>query len=331
MAIGMIPQIFVSGIPEVELNDSFATANVLAPGVKTSGSVNSSDTMDYFKFNVVNGENISIKFESDSDHLWGKLTDPTPTDLISDTGYTTPGIPKYVNWTSASTNTGFYFFVVKTNAAGFYNLTLTISEPNDAGLGIDGGDTFPTATPITNGTYHGWIGDSDQVDYFKFVVVNAQIINFDFRVGTITTDHLGIILYDPAQGKLEDPGWVEAGLNTSYMLMTSVTTAGTYYLKVVGSNTNNVYTLKVQVTTQNDAGIGHDASDTDTAPTMITSGTLYNGAIGNHDTKDVYGFTVANGSIIKVFMKTGVKGLNGIVGEHLYNKLYNVEKSNPIE
>jgi hypothetical protein len=303
---------------------------VLAPGVKTSGSVNSSDTADYYKFTVVNGENISIKLESDSDHLWGQLTDPTQNELISDTGYTVIGVPTYANWTTVSTVTGFYFFIVKTNGEGFYNLTLTITEPNDAGLGIDAGDTFPTATPITNGTYHGWLGYSDDLDYYKFVVVSAQIINIEFRVGTVGTQHIYAILYDPAQSSIHDLDWVQPGLNASYMYMTSVMTAGTYYIKV-GNGQSNDYTLKVQLTAQNDATIGHDASDTDTAPVMVTSGTLYNGAIGDDDEKDIYGFTVANASIIKVFMKTGIKGLNGITGQHLYNKLYNPAKSQLVD
>jgi hypothetical protein len=84
---------------------------------------------------------------------------------------------------------------------------------------------------------------------------------------------------------------------------------------------DNDYQLKVKATPQNDSGKGIDASDSLTAPTMITPGTLFSGWLADDDAKDVYGFNVVNAQKISVYLKTGTKRTSEV-----YAYLYDLNK-----
>ena len=312
---GMVPRIFVMGATEVEPNNDFDHATVLVKDVKTNGSVGPADTADYYQFTVVSAQLISIKFEASTDHLWGNLVYPDKTDADSNTGSTVAGGTVWVNWTTTSAKTGQYYFIVKTNGAGFYNLTLTVTNQNDAGKGIDAGDADTNPLPITNGSYTGRIADDDQVDYYSFVVVNAQIIQVQFMTGTTKTGSLYAQVYDPKKDSISElsTNRLNPGVSQTNNFTTVLTTAGTYYLKVTGGD--NDYSFKVQVFNQFDAGISHDASDLDTAPTIITPGTLMSGWIANDDELDIYGFNVVNAQKISLYFLTGTNTTGSLYAE----------------
>ena len=310
MAVGTYPGLFLMGSAEIEPNGDFATANVLAPVVPISGYLNTTDMADYYKFNVIAAQIISVKLDiqtGSGNDVWGGLYYPDPSQTkIIETDYVNAGTFAWINFTTSSAKTGFYYYVVKSQGADdTYAVTLTITDQNDAGLGIDAGDTTTAATPITNGTYTGRVFDDDSLDFYKVMVVAAQIITVDLKTGTTNTDPLYAKFYDPQKNSISATDWVNPGVNLTWEYTTALATAGWYYIEVMGGD--NDYQLKVKATPQNDSGKGIDASDSLTAPTMITPGTLFSGWLADDDAKDVYGFNVVNAQKISVYLKTGTK------------------------
>ena len=330
MAVGTFPGLFLMGSADLVPNDDFASAEVLAPGTPMTGSVNSTDDSDYYQFTVTAAQIISVKLTVNTavSNPWGQLYDPLHSKIL-ETDYLAAGTSGWLNLTTSTATAGQYFFVVK-GGEGTYTATLTITNQNDAGQGVDAGDTDLTALPLTNGTYTGRIADNDANDYYKFVVTIAQIITVDFKNGITGTSDLYAGFYNPAKDKITDTDSLKPGINQTWEYTTSMATQGTYYIRVTGGD--NDYQIKLKLTKQNDSNLGIDASDSDTAPTIITPGALFNGWICDDDSKDIYGFNVVNAQKITVIFKTGTKRTSSLYAG-LYSptkdKIFDTDSLNP--
>jgi len=316
MAVGTYPGLFLVGSADLEPNDTFLTAEVLAPTTPVTGALNVTDNADYYKFNVIAAQVISVKLAvmtGSGNDVWGGLYYPDQSKIV-ETDYINAGTFAWINFTTSSATTGFYYYEVQAQGAiDTYTVTLTVTNQNDAGLGIDAGDTTTAATPITNGTYTGRVFDDDAADVYKVMVVAAQILTVDLKTGTTNNDHLYAKFYDPQKNSIDSTDWANPGINVTWEFTTSIATAGWYYVEVLGGY--NDYQLKVKVNPQNDSGLGIDASDSLTAPTMITPGTLFTGWLADDDAKDVYGFNVVNAQKISVFFRTGTKRTTALYAE----------------
>jgi len=125
LMFSLIPGLFLSGVADLtEPNNDFANAETLAPGVAMTGTVDSAtDTDDYYKFTVVNGQKISTKLEGTSifEDIYGYLYQPDQTQITYTSAIST-GQTDYINYTSSTTTAGDWYYRIS-DGTGDYSLT----------------------------------------------------------------------------------------------------------------------------------------------------------------------------------------------------------------
>ena len=156
-----------------------------------------------------------------------------------------------------------------------YGLTVTF-VPDDHG------DDRDSATPIINGIeITGNIDPDTDEDYFSIAVSGA---------GTLTATTTGDV---DTVGHLYDSGGAELAANddgdtgTNFDILYSITTAGTYYVRVASSSTGTgMYSLTVTFTPD------HHGDDRDSA-TLVTSGMPVAGEINPAADQDYFSIAVS--------------------------------------
>jgi flagellar hook assembly protein FlgD len=169
---------------EYEPNNSLDLANTILSIIK--GMINSREDVDYFKFNVQEGERVSIWIIAQND---GSELDATLTLYDSDGNILAwndddeerqsldPTI-----WHFTLPRAGTYYIKVESRDGSgsenhFYTLYLRREVAND-----DFGDDFETATPIErNQTIEGTIGHRGDVDVFRFNAYQDEFLTIDVR------------------------------------------------------------------------------------------------------------------------------------------------------
>ena len=115
------------------------------------------DTEDWCRFSVCEGQTIQLSLSTSQNYAVA-LYDAAGHAI--DTSYT-------------ADVTGFYFAQIIANdgaGTGEYTLTIALSGQNDAGTGNDAGDSYSGATPITPGSYEGYMDSTDVEDWYSFQV-----------------------------------------------------------------------------------------------------------------------------------------------------------------
>jgi hypothetical protein len=158
-----------------------------APGRTRVGYLDPSDRDedDFYRFAVGVGMSIS----------WSFTTSENYDVEILDIG----GDPISSGHTASQTD--WYFAHVYTTAGGGlgqYNLDITVSGQNDAGTGNDAGDTIGDATPITPGTYEGWMDSDDWEDWYSFSANSGQGIFVSVEEFEKRHADFDIHLYNPS-------------------------------------------------------------------------------------------------------------------------------------
>ena len=155
------------------------------PGRGRKGNLDPSagDEADWFYFSVCEGQTIEASVSSSEDYdveIYDSSANP-------------------VGKTYTADETGNYYVKVYANegaGAGDYTLSVTLKGQNDAGTGGDAGDSINDATHIEPGTYTGYMGYTDQEDWYSFTVNAGEGIFVDLKI--LEKSDYDIHLYDPS-------------------------------------------------------------------------------------------------------------------------------------
>ncbi|MFW9922177.1 MAG: hypothetical protein ACFFDW_02700 [Candidatus Thorarchaeota archaeon] len=162
---------------------------------------------------------------------------------------------------------------------------------NDANTGGDAGNTFETATLITQGNFQGRLQNNDVDDYYRFSIQNLNNIVISCSLTGPTDADFDLYLYDP-YGNERD---YSAGYTSSEEVTYQAIYIGYWRLRIFAyfGEGDYSFTLTIASTTspspdeQNDADSGGDAGDTFASATLISSGTYY-GTFSEGDDFDFY-------------------------------------------
>ncbi|MEM2874701.1 MAG: PPC domain-containing protein, partial [Candidatus Hadarchaeales archaeon] len=160
-----------------DAGNTFDMALAISAGYYT-GYIDSTDTDDYYKVNLIAGQTISVsmtpptgsdfdlslydasQWEVDSSLLGGSQT-----DMVS---YT-------------ATSSGYHYIrVYLYEGSGIYSMTVTVAggaTQNDMGTGGDAGNYLSNATAILAGSGTGYIDSTDTDDYYKVNLIAGQTIS----------------------------------------------------------------------------------------------------------------------------------------------------------
>ncbi|HDM67237.1 MAG TPA: hypothetical protein ENG62_02490, partial [Thermoplasmatales archaeon] len=169
------------------------------PGRGRTGKISSNNDEDWYVFSACEGQTITITvtpLDTDVDlYLWNRNGDIVASSTES--GVTAESI------SYTADITGYWFMQIKpVSGRGEYTFDVTLNGQNDAGTGGDAGNSFASATPITPGSYYGYLDMNDEEDWYKFNVNAGEGIHFilEMKDYAVYSD-FDITLYDPT-GKM---------------------------------------------------------------------------------------------------------------------------------
>ena len=209
------------------------SATPIAIGTMVAGDIETSEDDDYFSIEVPGVGTLTAMSTGMTDTL-GYLYDSDGNELASDISTGNFNISPY-----KTTGTGTYYVRVRGfgGDGGEYGLIVTF-------IPDDHGNTQAHATPVTSGTaVAGNIETGDDQDYFSIAVSGAGTLT---AITTGSTDTVGH-LYNNRGTQLatDDNG----GTGSNFNISSSITAAGTYYLRVTSKDTNTgMYSLTVTFT-----------------------------------------------------------------------------------
>ena len=169
------------------------------PGRGSTGKLSSEDEEDWFFFPVCDGQDIEISmtppdgFDFDMS-LWDNDGDERASS-------SNPGsVTEEISFKADMTDNWYLGLVyVSGSGDGQYTFDVTLSGQNDAETGDDAGDDFASATPISEGTYNGFLDMNDEEDWYKFYVESGQGIHFILEMRRISyQSDFDIYLYNPS-------------------------------------------------------------------------------------------------------------------------------------
>ena len=299
---------------------SFGTAVSISPNTEYSASINNtSHTSDYFTFNAVPGQIVTVVFTSTTtfNSSGFYLYDQSHISSLAYKGVNgTEQTFQFMYMGNNTTPTKYYFVVMNPGSgSNAYTFRYEVGAQTDGGQTGDAGDTSGTARVITPGANtmyaNNLLGFTDRDDWYRVNVVSGQIItatliydaydgdpNYTPTLFYTVLDQTGT--HSLASRSLAGPSGVQA----VYRWISSNTEPSAYYFHLShnGSKADLVhYSLQVQLGRQVDAGQPGDAGDTSGTARVITPGanTMYaNNLLGFTDRDDWYRVNAVSGQII---------------------------------
>ena len=240
--------------------DTRATATLLTGGQPVATGERTAGDTDYFSIQV--SDVGALRISTTGDRLYGSVYDSGGNSLAASTTHS-PGFP--IQITSPDT-----YYIQLYLLSGAY--TLTVRLP-------DHGNERAFATPAASGTpILGHIQTSDDEDYFSIVVPGSSTLT---AVSTGSVDTIGY-LYD-TDGTTQLATNDDGGEGGNFSISQSITTAGTYYARVISKGiATGRYSLTLTST-------GGDHGNTAATATPVSvSGVPIVGNIATGDDEDYF-------------------------------------------
>jgi hypothetical protein len=287
---------------DTEPNNDFAHAELITTGTHT-GTLNDTDTYDYYKITVGAGQTLNVSVTPDSNlaiylTLWSSTTSSVAYDVEA------AGIPVTAEWTTNSAKATYTYYIELENdngGTGNYTMQVALISQNDGGSGKDAGDTIGTATSISsaNATYAGFMKDDDYYDYYKLTVTAGQTLAVNATPAD--TMSLYLTLYNPSGGGVAYDGEAAGVMVVANWTTNSAQATYTYTIGLEDMNGYGSYSFRVTLVSQNDANSGGDAGDALAKATPIASANAtYSGFLKDDDVYDYYKLSILAGQTLSV-------------------------------
>lgn len=287
-------QLSLTGTAVPPRYDTLATARslgTLSGAQSFSGSVNSSDTQDYYKFSLLTSTPFSAKLTGLSGDADLQLLDSAGTMLVKSSNYNTAD--ELISKTLAAGT--YYVRVYRYSADTGYQLTLQGGAPASTH------DTLAAAQDLgslsTTQTLSGAVSGADTQDYYKFTL--AADAQFTTRLSGLADD-ANLQLLDGAGQVLADStnaGAAEEAINRPL-------SAGAYYLRVYRASGDTAYQLSLAAAPVGASSPSGDGNTLATAYDLgnFTAPVTLSGSISNTDTQDFYRLSLTATTLLNVQM-----------------------------
>jgi hypothetical protein len=200
--------------------------------------VGSTDTNDYYRFNIGNTSNFNLSLNGLTSDADVQLLNSSGSLIQSSTngGTNAESIVRQLN---AGT---YYIRVLPYSGSTYYNLNLsaTVIPPDYAGNTL--GTARNVALSSSTTTFQDWVGNGDSNDYYRFTVGSTSNLNLSLNGLTSDAD---VQLLDGNGSVLQTS--VNGG--TSAESIVRQVNAGTYYIRVLPYSGSTYYNLNASATT----------------------------------------------------------------------------------
>jgi hypothetical protein len=283
-------------MPELESNNTRATANAVTLGTAIAGQLSSASDIDYYAIQVTAAGAVSLKFDrppAQDGYFSINLENANGVTLAS---FSDSADPQTFTVGVAAAGT-YYARIASYYSSSFYNgqysLTSTYAVASANTFESESNNTRATANAVTLGTaIAGQLSSASDIDYFTFSAATTGVVTFSLKTPTNTLySYFKFSVYDEAGVQIST---AQTGADASWNV--NIHAAGKYYVAITDGTYYNSgqYSLTATslagtvVTTQNQTlNIGATikassliASVTDPANNAITSYSFWDTGAG---------------------------------------------------
>ena len=211
-----------------------------------NGSLDSSDTNDYYRFALTGPRNIGLQLTGLSANLDLSLLDNTGNTLEVSGG--SGSASEAINFVSL--NSGIYFIRVAPsgNASSDYSIYISVLAAQNPGNDIS--SAFLLNTPVSpfisvsgpplRSVIREFVGSNDTEDYYQFILTRDASFSAALTGLEANAD---LYLRNSANGDIVTPSTQPDNGNESISTNLS---AGTYFVRITGSSNNTSYRLQLE-------------------------------------------------------------------------------------
>ena len=190
-----------------DAGDEYSRAHILypgeiiddTPGRGRTGEIGDDDIEDWFIFAVCEGQQIIFTLTPETGfdydiHLWDENEKVRASSTNG--GSAVEVISHTANYTG-----DWLIQIVFINGTGLgtYSFDIQLMGQNDAGTSADAGDSFASATPISEGEHFGFLDMNDAYDWYKFTVDDGDGVHFILEMRRLAFySDFDIALYNPS-------------------------------------------------------------------------------------------------------------------------------------
>jgi len=210
---------------EHEANDVREAANLLVAGSPIAGRISFNSDVDYYAVQVNAGELLTVTSNSGAAVM--QVEDANGVVLA---GYTNFSAGHHVS--ANIDQTGTYYVRISNTYVSDYNFVADVMAGGGVGYETEGNNTRATADVLAlDSTRTGQLSSNSDVDYYAIEVLEGGVLSLTFDHATIRVeDGNGTILAVPSSG-------------VGPQALVGIAEAGTYYLRVAGTNYNDPYAV----------------------------------------------------------------------------------------
>jgi uncharacterized protein YjdB len=230
---------------EKEWNNSMSTAQAINTNHSYTGNLYSSSDVDYYKYVIDSPGKVYLNFRHEqvtSGSWYVKVLDASNNELTSLSIYSGDvNVRSYYLRLPAGT----YFVRISTGSHNDIDYALTVNYSAEGeGYEKEWNNSMSAAQGINiNQTYTGNLCSNNDVDYYKFSIASTTDLSIDFRHAQVQSGSWYIQLLDSNNKRLAEFSSYSSDLKKTSLLKNLV--AGTYYLRISGSNCDYDYDMVV--------------------------------------------------------------------------------------
>ena len=213
-----------------------------------NGSLDSSDTNDYYRFSLSGPQNIGLQLTGLSANLDLSLLDSNGNAFASSTG--SGSASEAINFISLNAGTYFIRVTPSGNASSDYSLYTSILAAQNPGNATN--TAYPLNTPVSpllnisspplRSVTREFVGANDTEDYYQFILTRDASFSASLTGLSANAD---LYLRNSANADLVTPS---TQLGNSDETISTNLSAGTYFVRITGSETSTDYRLQLDAT-----------------------------------------------------------------------------------
>ena len=296
-----------------DAGEQIESSIAIQPGV-ISGELKNSDNTDFYSVEVTKGQIIAVQLSTESAGSFY-------VSFVEENGITRGGSscskdsPGAIDFCVDYTGL-IHLRIHRSSGEGIYELSVVVSDQNDAGSGEDAGETPESATQITMGGVFGTLKFADNEDWFVFPAISGDIITVESDPAGGLTYNLSLRYY--ARDSLTTANSISVSREANSIIFCTKNT-GNHYIRVSRSSGEGDYSFSVQKLQQDDASSGGDAGDvlseSTPLPFVTQFAATYTGYLLSKDDSDWYALTSLPSGVLNIALSTS--------GGRFYLYLYN--------